>query len=188
MELEVLLHGINVVEDVIDNPWDDALHGWVVDYPLHGMGLSGRRLSVSKYGSIVSTKNICEKINVKEIQHFYTSSVSEHTFDDVFCSSVIHLILCNIWFKDFVEHIQFSLQNKHLEIKISPPQFQLTESETHWSSEPDGNLMMNLDPVFSSVSLRGRNLQTTLIESSVAASAAAWAWLSLSSPILMMSV
>ena len=49
--------------------------------------------------------------------------------------------------------------------------------ETHWSSEPDGNLMMNLDPVFSSVSLRGRNLQITLMESSLE-SAAAWASLS----------
>ena len=63
----------------------------------------------------------------------------------------------------------------------------LTEMETHWSSEPDGNLMMNFDPVFSSVSLRGRNLQTTLMESSVAASAAACAWLSLSSPMVMIS-
>ena len=61
MELQVLLHGVNVVEDVVDDPWDDALHSWVVDYPLHSMGLSGRRLTVSKYSSIVSTKNICEK-------------------------------------------------------------------------------------------------------------------------------
>ena len=65
MELEVLLHRVDVVEDVIYNPWDDALHSWVVDYPLHSMGLSGRRLTISKYGSIISTKNICEKINVK---------------------------------------------------------------------------------------------------------------------------
>ena len=125
MELKVLLHGVNVVEDVIDNPGDDALHGWVIDHPLHGMGLSGRRLSVSKYGSIVSTKNICEKINVKEIQHFYTSSVSGRTFDDIFCSSVIHSTLCNIWFEDFVEHIQFSLQNTHLEIKYLHHNFNL---------------------------------------------------------------
>ena len=61
MELQVLLHGVNVVEDVIDDPRDDALHSWVIDYPLHSMGLSGRRLTVSKYSSIVSTKNICEK-------------------------------------------------------------------------------------------------------------------------------
>ena len=70
MELEVLLHGINVVKDIIDNPWDDALHGWVVNDPLHGMGLSGRRLSVSKYGSIVSTKNICEKSMSKKFNTF----------------------------------------------------------------------------------------------------------------------
>ena len=70
MELEVLLHRVDVVEDVIDNPWDDALHSWVVDYPLHSMGHSGRRLTISKYGSIVSTKNICEKINVNKFNTF----------------------------------------------------------------------------------------------------------------------
>ena len=30
--------------------------------------------------------------------------------------------------------------------------------ETHWSSEPEGNLTITFDPVLSSVSLRGRNL------------------------------
>ena len=54
MELQVLLHGINVVEDVVDNPGDDALHGGVIDDALHGVGLSRRRLSISKYGSIVA--------------------------------------------------------------------------------------------------------------------------------------
>ena len=33
--------------------------------------------------------------------------------------------------------------------------------ETHWSSEPAGNLTMTLEPVLSSVSFRGRNLQRT---------------------------
>lgn len=35
-----------------------------------------------------------------------------------------------------------------------------------FSSFPEGNLTMNFDPAFSSESLRGRNLQTTLILSS----------------------
>ena len=30
--------------------------------------------------------------------------------------------------------------------------------ETHWSSEPEGNLTITLEPVLSSVSFRGRNL------------------------------
>ena len=54
MELEVLFHGVNMIEDVVDNPGDDALHGGVVDDALHGVGLSRRRLSISKYGSIVA--------------------------------------------------------------------------------------------------------------------------------------
>ena len=54
MKLQVLLHGVDVIEDVIDNPGDDALHGGVVDDALHGVGLTRRRLSISKYGSIVS--------------------------------------------------------------------------------------------------------------------------------------
>ena len=54
MKLQVLLHGVDVIEDVIDNPGDDALHGGVVDDALHGVGLTRRRLSISKYGSIVA--------------------------------------------------------------------------------------------------------------------------------------
>ena len=38
MELEVLFHGVNMIEDVVDNPGDDALHGGVVDDSLHGVG------------------------------------------------------------------------------------------------------------------------------------------------------
>ena len=30
--------------------------------------------------------------------------------------------------------------------------------ETHWSSEPEGNLTITLEPVLSSVSFSGRNL------------------------------
>ena len=59
----------------------------------------------------------------------------------------------------------------------------LTDMETHWSSDPDGNLMINFDPVFSSVSLRGRNLQMTRMESSLESPSLDKS-LSLSSPIL----
>ena len=60
----------------------------------------------------------------------------------------------------------------------------LTPMDTHWSSEPEGNFMMILDPVFSSVSFSGLNLQMTLMESSLEGSAPAWAWeLSFSSDI-----
>ena len=71
MEFEIFLHGINVVEDVVDNSWNNPLHGGVIDDTLHRVGFTRRRLSISKYGSVVATQNICEKINVKEIlTHF----------------------------------------------------------------------------------------------------------------------
>ena len=66
MELQILFHRINMVEDVIDNSWNNSLHSWVIDDTLHGVSLTRRRLSISKYGSIVSTKNICVK-NTKSI-------------------------------------------------------------------------------------------------------------------------
>ena len=59
MELEVLFHGVNMIEDVVDNPGDDALHGGVIDDALHGVSLTRRRLSIGKYGSIVTAQNIC---------------------------------------------------------------------------------------------------------------------------------
>lgn len=45
-----------------------------------------------------------------------------------------------------------------------------TPIEMQFSSPPAGNLTMNLEPAFSSESLSGRNLQTTLILSSAAIS------------------
>lgn len=45
-----------------------------------------------------------------------------------------------------------------------------TPMEMQFSSPPDGNLTMNLEPAFSSESFNGRNLQTTLMLSSAAIS------------------
>ena len=42
----------------------------------------------------------------------------------------------------------------------------LTPIETHWSSDPAGNLTTNLEPARSSASLRGRNRQMTRMVSS----------------------
>ena len=63
MELKVLFHGVNMIEYVVDNPGDDALHGGVVDDSLHGVGLPRWRLSVGKYCAIVATQDICGEIN-----------------------------------------------------------------------------------------------------------------------------
>ena len=34
MKLQVLIHGVNVVEDVLNNPGDDSHHVWVMKFPL----------------------------------------------------------------------------------------------------------------------------------------------------------
>ena len=39
MKLKIFFHGIDVIEDVIDNPGDDPLHGGVIDNSFHGVGL-----------------------------------------------------------------------------------------------------------------------------------------------------
>ena len=61
VELQVLLHRVDVVEDVVDDPGDDSLHAGVVDDPLHGVSLAGGGLAISKYCSVVSTQNICNQ-------------------------------------------------------------------------------------------------------------------------------
>ena len=58
MELQVLLHGVDVIEDVVHNPGDDSLFVGIVDDPLHGVGLTTGSLSVSEYCSIISTQYI----------------------------------------------------------------------------------------------------------------------------------
>ena len=58
MELQILLHGVDVVEDVVDNPGYDALLVGVVNDALHGVGLAARGLTIGEYGSIVSTQHI----------------------------------------------------------------------------------------------------------------------------------
>ena len=57
-----------MIEDVVDDPRDDALHGGVVDDSLHGVGLSRRRLSVGKYCAVVATQHICGEINKDFVQ------------------------------------------------------------------------------------------------------------------------
>ena len=65
----------------------------------------------------------------------------------------------NLYFKGFVETGFFWMRSSWLQ--------QPTPIETHWSSVPEGNLTMNFEPVFSSVSLSGRNRQMTRMESSL---------------------
>ena len=47
-----------MVEDVVDDPGDDALLVGVVDDPLHGVGLSAGGLAVGEYCSIVAVQYV----------------------------------------------------------------------------------------------------------------------------------
>ena len=58
MELEILLHRVDVVEDIVHNPGDNSLLVGVVNDTLHGVGFTARSLAVGKYSSVVSTQNI----------------------------------------------------------------------------------------------------------------------------------
>ena len=58
MELEIFLHGVDVVEDIVDDSGNNALHAGVVDDPLHGVSLPAGSLTVRKYCSIVPVQNI----------------------------------------------------------------------------------------------------------------------------------
>ncbi len=64
MELKVLLHGVDVVEDVVDNPGYDALLVGVVDDPLHRVGLPAGRLAVGEYRPVVTAQHIYTQANI----------------------------------------------------------------------------------------------------------------------------
>lgn len=70
MELKVLLHAIDVLEDIIDDTWHDSMKLRVRDDTLHGVGLTRRGLPVCKDGSIVPIEDICkgkEKANIRDM-------------------------------------------------------------------------------------------------------------------------
>ena len=104
MELEVLFHGVNMIEDVVDNPGYDALHGRVVDDSLHGVGLPGWRLSVGKYCAVVAAQDICGEINKD-----FVESSNDFTFNNVFRGRFVYLGLGYIGLQYFVEHVDFAL-------------------------------------------------------------------------------
>ena len=62
VELEIFVHLVDVGEDVGHDSGDNALHMLVAQHSLHGMRLSGRRLTVGKDGSIVTAQHICDYI------------------------------------------------------------------------------------------------------------------------------
>ena len=91
MKFEILLHGIDVIKDIIDDPGDDSLEVAVADNALHRVRFSRRRLPVRENGAVVSAQNI---------------------FDDTLRGGAVYLFLCNIRLQYLVEHVQFILKEK----------------------------------------------------------------------------
>ena len=58
VELQVLVHGIDVVKDVMHYPGDDPHSICVMEVTLHRVCFAGRCLSVCKYCPVVPLQNI----------------------------------------------------------------------------------------------------------------------------------
>ena len=89
------------------------------------------------------------------------------TFHNGLGRGIVHLGLGHVGFQNLIEHVNLSLGGDEVRGKQKPRGgerrgaeggFPLTAIDTHWSSEPGGNLQMILEPVASSVLFRGRNL------------------------------
>lgn len=59
MELQILVHVVDVVENVLDNTWDNALQSGIPNDTFHSMGFAGRCLPVGKDGAVIPVENIC---------------------------------------------------------------------------------------------------------------------------------
>ena len=59
MKLEVLVHLVDVGEDVADDAWDDSLQLSVAQHSFHRVRLSRGRLSVREDRSVVAAQHIC---------------------------------------------------------------------------------------------------------------------------------
>ena len=54
MELKVFLHAVDVVEDILNDPWNDSLKSRVIDDTLHCVSFSTGGLAVGEYSSVVT--------------------------------------------------------------------------------------------------------------------------------------
>ena len=70
-------------------PGNDALEGGVPDDPLHGVGLSRRRLAVGEDGPVVTVEDI---------------------LDDWGSAGQVNLLLGHVGLQDLVEHVKLALQ------------------------------------------------------------------------------
>jgi len=88
VELQVHLHGVDVVEDVVDDARYDALLHGVPDDALHRVRLSGGRLTVCEYRSIVTGQDVG---------------------DDGLGRLIVDLLLGGVRLEDLVEQIYLAL-------------------------------------------------------------------------------
>lgn len=58
MELKVLLHAVDVLEDIVDDARHDAMQLRVRHNTLHGMSFAGGCLPICKDGAVVAIEHI----------------------------------------------------------------------------------------------------------------------------------
>lgn len=91
VELEVHLHAVDVVEDVVDDARNDTLLRRITHDTLHRVSLTGGCLTISEDCSIVAS------------QYVGHNGLRRLTVD---------FFLCCIWLEDLIEQINFSLREK----------------------------------------------------------------------------
>ena len=69
-----------MIEDVVDNAWDNALHFWIVQNALHGVRLARTSLPVSKAGCHAPLKDAVHKVSCRVLVHrFVGGGVVKYT-------------------------------------------------------------------------------------------------------------
>lgn len=88
VKLQILFHGVDVIENVVNNAWNDTLFHRITDDALHCVRLAGGCLTIGKYRSIVASEDIR---------------------DNRFGRLIVHLLLRCVRLEDFVKQIDFTL-------------------------------------------------------------------------------
>lgn len=105
LKLKISVQRVDMVEDILNDPRNNTLLTFAIHHTLdqsfrvsrtrrasshlHGVSLAARCLSVGKDRAVVTTENI---------------------FDDLFCCFVVDFLLRGIRSKDFVEDVDFTLE------------------------------------------------------------------------------
>lgn len=98
VKLDVLVHRVDVVEDVVHDSRYDAHVLAIVEHTLHRVRLARRRLAVGEDGAVVA---------------------AEHILDDRLRRLIVHLLLAGVRLEYFVEGESFALSEEKKVNKVN---------------------------------------------------------------------